>query len=208
MTMITTTDGTEIYCKDATLVGHCTNGGAVYIRRHGTKRVVLVAAVPPIMLKSAANPEGLPMEHFDKLRNQCTRRRVAGRDGRHRRPQPQRDGTRRCGWRSRGPDRAAVLGAGEQRTGARTRSDSAAQHQTAADRGQATLPQQQSGQSHTHELNPIDADNTSMRLLPQIFARRARTHTRRLQLYRKVIRVIRCPSVLCRLIDEFEELAQ
>jgi hypothetical protein len=47
-----------------------------------------------------------------------------------------------------------------------------------------------------------------MRLLPQIFARRARTHTRRLQLYRKVIRVIRCPSVLCRLIDEFEELAQ
>ena len=69
MTMITTTDGTEIYCKDATLVGHSTNGGAVYIRRHGTKRVVLVAAVPPIMLKSAANPEGLPMEHFDKLRS-------------------------------------------------------------------------------------------------------------------------------------------
>jgi CRP-like cAMP-binding protein len=69
MTMITTTDGTEIYCKDATLVGHCTNGGAVYIRRHGTKRVVLVAAGPPIMLKSAANPEGLPMEHFDKLRS-------------------------------------------------------------------------------------------------------------------------------------------
>ena len=69
MTMITTTDGTEIYCKDATLVGHSANGGAVYIRRHGSKRVVLVAAVPPIMLKSAANPEGLPMEHFDKLRS-------------------------------------------------------------------------------------------------------------------------------------------
>ena len=53
--------------KDATLVGHSTGGGEVarYIGRHGTKRVakaVLVAAVPPIMLRSAANPEGLPME--------------------------------------------------------------------------------------------------------------------------------------------------
>ncbi len=59
--------------KDATLVGHSTGGGEVarYIGRHGTKRVkraVLVAAVPPIMLKSAANPEGLPMEVFDKIR--------------------------------------------------------------------------------------------------------------------------------------------
>lgn len=59
--------------KDATLVGHSTGGGEVtrYIGRHGTKRVakaVLVAAVPPIMLKSAANPEGLPMEVFDKMR--------------------------------------------------------------------------------------------------------------------------------------------
>ena len=49
--------------KDATLVGHSTGGGEVarYIGRHGTKRVakaVLIAAVPPIMLKSAANPEG------------------------------------------------------------------------------------------------------------------------------------------------------
>src|SRR6266566_3483832 len=57
--------------KDATLVGHSTGGGEVarYIGRHGTKRVgkaVLVAAVPPIMLKSATNPEGLPMEVFDK----------------------------------------------------------------------------------------------------------------------------------------------
>ena len=56
--------------KEATLVGHSTGGGEVarYIGRHGTKRVakaVLVAAVPPIMLKSAANPEGLPLEVFD-----------------------------------------------------------------------------------------------------------------------------------------------
>jgi non-heme chloroperoxidase len=60
--------------KDATLVGHSTGGGEVarYIGRHGTKRVakaVLVAAVPPIMLKSAANPEGLPIEVFDSMRS-------------------------------------------------------------------------------------------------------------------------------------------
>jgi non-heme chloroperoxidase len=59
--------------RQATLVGHSTGGGEVarYIGRHGTERVkkaVLVAAVPPIMLKSAANPEGLPMEVFDKIR--------------------------------------------------------------------------------------------------------------------------------------------
>jgi non-heme chloroperoxidase len=54
-------------------VGHSTGGGgARYIGRHGTKRVakaVLIAAVPPIMLKSAANPEGLPMEVFGNLRS-------------------------------------------------------------------------------------------------------------------------------------------
>ena len=60
--------------KDATLVGHSTGGGEVarYIARHGTKRVaaaVLLAAVPPIMLKSASNPEGLPIEVFDGLRS-------------------------------------------------------------------------------------------------------------------------------------------
>src|SRR5512132_2976454 len=60
--------------KDATLVGHSTGGGEVvrYIARHGTKRVakvVLIAAVPPIMLKTAANPEGLPMEVFDNMRS-------------------------------------------------------------------------------------------------------------------------------------------
>jgi len=59
--------------KEATLVGHSTGGGEVarYIGRYGTKRVaksVLVAAVPPIMLKSATNPEGLPMDVFDNLR--------------------------------------------------------------------------------------------------------------------------------------------
>lgn len=59
--------------KDATLVGHSTGGGEVvrYIARHGQKRVakvVLLAAVPPIMLKSDANPEGLPIEVFDGLR--------------------------------------------------------------------------------------------------------------------------------------------
>jgi non-heme chloroperoxidase len=60
--------------KDAMLVGHSTGGGEVtrYIGRHGTKRVakaVLIAAVPPIMLKSVANPEGLPMEVFDNMRS-------------------------------------------------------------------------------------------------------------------------------------------
>jgi non-heme chloroperoxidase len=60
--------------KDVTLVGHSTGGGEVarYIGRHGTKRVakaVLIAAVPPLMLKTAANPEGLPIEVFDKMRS-------------------------------------------------------------------------------------------------------------------------------------------
>jgi non-heme chloroperoxidase len=59
--------------KGATLVGHSTGGGEVarYIARHGTKRIagaVLLAAVPPIMVKSAGNPEGLSLEVFDKLR--------------------------------------------------------------------------------------------------------------------------------------------
>jgi non-heme chloroperoxidase len=60
--------------KDAVLVGHSTGGGEVvrYIGSHGTNRVakaVLIAAVPPIMLKTAANPEGLPMEVFDNMRS-------------------------------------------------------------------------------------------------------------------------------------------
>jgi non-heme chloroperoxidase len=58
---------------DVTLVGHSTGGGEVarYIGRHGTARVakaVLIAAVPPIMLKTPANPEGLPIEVFDGIR--------------------------------------------------------------------------------------------------------------------------------------------
>ena len=60
--------------KEVTLVGHSTGGGEVarYIGRHGTKRVaraILIAAVPPLMLKTASNPEGLPMEVFDKMRS-------------------------------------------------------------------------------------------------------------------------------------------
>src|SRR5438445_11071705 len=60
--------------KDVTLVGHSTGGGEVarYIGRDGTKRVaaaILIAAVPPIVVKTAANPEGLPIEVFDGLRS-------------------------------------------------------------------------------------------------------------------------------------------
>jgi non-heme chloroperoxidase len=56
-----------------THVGHSTGGGEVvrYIGRHGTKRVagaVLVDAVPPLLVKTANNPEGLPIEVFDQLR--------------------------------------------------------------------------------------------------------------------------------------------
>ena len=66
--------------SDVTLVGHSTGGGEVarYIGRHGTKRVaavILVAAVPPIMVQSAANPEGLPIEVFDGLRSSLTKDR-------------------------------------------------------------------------------------------------------------------------------------
>jgi len=59
--------------RDITMVGHSTGGGEVtrYIGRHGTKRVskaVLISAVPPGLVKSPANPEGLPIEEFDGLR--------------------------------------------------------------------------------------------------------------------------------------------
>jgi non-heme chloroperoxidase len=59
--------------KDAIHVGHSTGGGEVarYIGRHGTKRVakaVLIGAVPPLMLKTASNPGGLPKEVFDGFR--------------------------------------------------------------------------------------------------------------------------------------------
>jgi len=59
--------------KDAVLVGHSTGGGEVtrYIGRHGTSRLakaVLVGAVPPLMLKTEANPGGTPIEAFDQIR--------------------------------------------------------------------------------------------------------------------------------------------
>jgi non-heme chloroperoxidase len=59
--------------RDAIHVGHSTGGGEVarYIGRHGTKRVaqaVLIGAIPPLMLKTPANPGGLPMEVFDGIR--------------------------------------------------------------------------------------------------------------------------------------------
>ncbi len=59
--------------RDAIHVGHSTGGGEVarHIGRHGTKRVskaVLISSVPPLMLKTAANPGGLPIEVFDQLR--------------------------------------------------------------------------------------------------------------------------------------------
>ena len=59
--------------KKAVHVGHSTGGGEVarYIGRHGTKRVakaVLIGAIPPLMLKTPANPGGLPMEVFDGIR--------------------------------------------------------------------------------------------------------------------------------------------
>ena len=59
--------------KDAVLIGFSAGGGEVarYIGRHGTKRVAkaaLISAVPPLMLKTAANPGGLPMKVFDGIR--------------------------------------------------------------------------------------------------------------------------------------------
>jgi non-heme chloroperoxidase len=59
--------------KDAIHVGHSTGGGEVarYIGRHGTKRVakaVLIGAVPPLMVKTADNPGGLPIDVFDGIR--------------------------------------------------------------------------------------------------------------------------------------------
>jgi non-heme chloroperoxidase len=63
----------ELDLHDAVMVGHSTGGGEVarYIGRHGTSRIakaVLVSAIPPLMLKTEANPDGLPIEVFDGLR--------------------------------------------------------------------------------------------------------------------------------------------
>jgi non-heme chloroperoxidase len=59
--------------RDAVMIGHSTGGGEVtrYIGRHGTSRVakaVLMSAVPPLMLKTEANTDGLPIEAFDEIR--------------------------------------------------------------------------------------------------------------------------------------------
>jgi len=59
--------------KGAVMIGHSTGGGEVarYLGRHGTKRVakaVLMSAIPPLMLKTATNPGGLPIEVFDGIR--------------------------------------------------------------------------------------------------------------------------------------------
>ena len=63
----------ELDLRNVVLVGHSTGGGEItrYIGRHGTGRVakaVLVGAVPPLMLKTEANPGGLPIEFFDGVR--------------------------------------------------------------------------------------------------------------------------------------------
>ena len=63
----------KLELRDATVVGHSTGGGEVarYLGRHGTDRVakaVLVGAVPPLMLKTQANPGGIPIAAFDEIR--------------------------------------------------------------------------------------------------------------------------------------------
>jgi len=68
--------------KNAIHVGHSTGGGEVarYIGRHGTKRVakaVLIGAIPPLMLKTPANPAGLPIDVFDQLRSAVVADRAA-----------------------------------------------------------------------------------------------------------------------------------
>jgi len=60
--------------RDVVLIGHSTGGGEItrYMGRHGTSRVaraILVDAIPPLMLKTEANPGGTPIEAFDAIRN-------------------------------------------------------------------------------------------------------------------------------------------
>jgi len=67
--------------RDAIHIGHSTGGGEAthYVARHGKGRVaklVLIGAVPPIMLKTSANPGGLPLEVFDGLRQQLAANRA------------------------------------------------------------------------------------------------------------------------------------
>ena len=66
--------------RNVTMVGHSTGGGEVtrYIGRHGTERVanaVLIGAVPTILVKSASNPDGIPLDVFDGLRTSLARDR-------------------------------------------------------------------------------------------------------------------------------------
>jgi non-heme chloroperoxidase len=67
--------------NDAVLVGHSTGGGEItrYMGRHGTQRLakaILVSAIPPLMLKTDANPGGLPIEVFDGIRADLLRDRA------------------------------------------------------------------------------------------------------------------------------------
>jgi non-heme chloroperoxidase len=71
----------QLDLRNAIHIGHSTGGGeaARYVARHGNGRVaklVLIGAVPPLMLKTAANPGGLPIEVFDGLRNKLTASRT------------------------------------------------------------------------------------------------------------------------------------
>jgi len=64
---------THLNLRDAILIGHSTGGGVIahYIGRHGTDRVakaVLISAVPPLLAKTADNPDGVPIEIFDEAR--------------------------------------------------------------------------------------------------------------------------------------------
>jgi non-heme chloroperoxidase len=70
----------ELDLEDVVHIGHSTGGGEVvrYIGRHGTGRVakvVLIGAIPPVMLRSASNPGGLPIDVFDGLRDKVLRDR-------------------------------------------------------------------------------------------------------------------------------------
>jgi non-heme chloroperoxidase len=76
----------ELKIKDAVLIGHSTGGGEVvrYIGRHGTKRVakaVLVGAIPPLMLKTETNPNGTPIQVFDKSARGRSRRPLQALEG-------------------------------------------------------------------------------------------------------------------------------
>src|SRR5256886_13425957 len=71
----------HLIMKDAIHVGHSTGGGEVvhYIARHGESRVAkaaIISAVPPLMVKTAANPGGLPKEVFDALQAQLAANRA------------------------------------------------------------------------------------------------------------------------------------